>query len=73
MNSFAVELRTTIQIITDTNVILHMPVGAQFVKSIEVHDVDEDVAKVKVWKLILFGSVIDFVMQSVILIIGGRK
>jgi hypothetical protein len=50
-----------------------MPVGAQFVKSVEVHDVDEDVAKVKVWKLILFGNVIDFVTQSVILIIGGRK
>jgi hypothetical protein len=50
-----------------------MPVGAQFVKFVEVLDVDEDVARAKVWKLILFGSVIDCVTQSMILSIGGRK
>jgi hypothetical protein len=36
-----------------------MPVGVQFVKCVEVRDVDGGVAKVKVWKLILYGSVID--------------
>jgi hypothetical protein len=48
-----------------------MPIGAQFV--VEIFSVDEDVAKVKVWKLILFGSVIDSGTQSMMVSMAGRK
>jgi hypothetical protein len=71
VNSTVVGLHTTTQVIT--GVILRVPVGVQFVKCTGVHDVDGDVAEVKVWKRILSESVIDCVTQGTILNTGERK
>jgi hypothetical protein len=50
-----------------------MPIYVMFVKCVEASDVDGDVAKVKVWKLILFESVIEYVTRDMILNVGERK
>jgi hypothetical protein len=71
VNSTVVGLHTTTQVIA--GVLLHVLIGAQYVKCTKVHDVDGDVAEVKVWKQILFESVIDCVTQGTILNTGERK